>query len=156
MKSGSEFKTFETDCWKIGIISCFDVEFPDLPRLLADEGMDILFVPFLTDTKNGYTLVRTCKAARDTENNCYVTITGYIGNLPKVNNMDIQYEQAAVFTPSDFAFPSDGVKREATPNTEMTLMVDVDIDLLRELHEFGSVQVKKDRRRDLYKTIKLK
>jgi len=156
MKGGSEIKTFDTDCGKIGIIICYDVEFPELPRLLADEGMDILFVPFLTDTQNGYTRVRNCAAARAIENECYVAITGCIGNLPKVNNMDIQFAQAAVFTPSDFAFPSDGVKGEATPNTEMTLMVDVDIDLLRELHEFGSVQVKKDRRRDLYKTIKLK
>jgi hypothetical protein len=32
----------------------------------------------------------------------------------KVNNMDIQYAQSAVFTPSDFAFPSNGIKAEAT------------------------------------------
>jgi len=35
------------------------------------------------------------------------------------------------FTPSDFAFPSNGIKAEATPNTEMTLIVDVDIDLFK-------------------------
>lgn len=156
MKGGSKIRTFDTDCGKIGIIICYDVEFPELPRLLADEGMDILFVPFLTDTQNGYTRVRNCAAARAIENECYVAITGCIGNLPKVNNMDIQYAQAAVFTPSDFAFPSDGIKGEATPNTEMTLMVDVDLDLLRELNEHGSVQVKKDRRRDLYNTVRLK
>lgn len=156
MKGGSQIKVFDTDCGKIGIIICYDVEFPELPRLLSDQGMDILFVPFLTDTQNGYTRVRNCAAARAIENECYVAITGCIGNLPKVNNMDIQYAQAAVFTPSDFAFPANGIKGEATPNTEMILMVDVDIDLLRELNEFGSVQVKKDRRRDLYETRLLK
>jgi hypothetical protein len=36
-----------------------------------------------------------------------------------------------LFTPSDFAFPSNGIKAEATPNTEMTLIVDVDINLLK-------------------------
>lgn len=156
MKGGSQIKVFDTDCGKIGIIICYDVEFPELPRLLSDQGMDILFVPFLTDTQNGYTRVRNCAAARAIENECYVAITGCIGNLPKVNNMDIQYAQAAVFTPSDFAFPANGIKGEATPNTEMILMVDVDVDLLRELNEYGSVQVKKDRRRDLYETRKLK
>lgn len=156
MKGGSQIKVFDTDCGKIGIIICYDVEFPELPRLLSDQGMDILFVPFLTDTQNGYTRVRNCAAARAIENECYVAITGCIGNLPKVNNMDIQYAQAAVFTPSDFAFPANGIKGEATPNTEMILMVDVDLDLLRELNEYGSVQVKKDRRRDLYETRKLK
>jgi len=72
-----------------------------------------------------------------------------------VNNMDIQYAQAAVFTPSDFAFPSNGVKAEATPNTEMTLIVDVDINLLKELHEHGSVKIMKDRRHDLYSLKKI-
>lgn len=155
MKGGSEIKTFETDCGKIGILICYDVEFPELSRLMADEGMNILFVPFLTDTQNGYTRVRHCAQSRAIENECYVAIAGCVGNLPKVNNMDIQYAQSAVFTPSDFAFPSNGIKAEATPNTEMTLIVDVDIDLLKELHEFGSVRILKDRRHDLYSLKKV-
>lgn len=155
MKGGSEIKTFDTDCGKIGIMICYDVEFPELSRLMADEGMDILFVPFLTDTQNGYTRVKHCAQARAIENECYVAIAGCVGNLPKVNNMDIQYAQTAVFTPSDFAFPSNGIKAEATPNTEMTLIVDVDLDLLKKLHEHGSVRILKDRRKDLYKISKL-
>jgi predicted amidohydrolase len=150
MEGGSEIKTFDTDCGKIGIMICYDVEFPELSRLLADEQMKILFVPFLTDTQSGYTRVRHCSQARAIENECYVAIAGCVGNLPKVNNMDIQYAQTAVFTPSDFAFPSTGIKAEATANTEMTLIVDVDLDLLKELHEHGSVRILKDRRTDLY------
>ncbi|PBJ12850.1 bifunctional GNAT family N-acetyltransferase/carbon-nitrogen hydrolase family protein [Flavobacterium sp. ACN6] len=155
MKGGSQFKTFDTDCGKIGILICYDVEFPELSRLLADEGMNILFVPFLTDTQNGYTRVKHCSQARAIENECYVAIAGCVGNLPKVNNMDIQYAQASVFTPSDFAFPSNGIKAEATPNTEMTLIVDVDLNLLKELHEHGSVKILKDRRTDLYEIKKI-
>jgi len=150
MQGGSVIQTFDTDCGKIGIIICYDVEFPELSRLLGEQGMEILFVPYLTDTQNGYTRVRNCAQARAIENECYVAITGCVGNLPKVNNMDIQFGQAAVFTPSDFAFPTNGVKAEATPNTEMTLIVDVDLNLLKELHEHGSVRIKKDRRNDLY------
>ena len=153
---GDVIQTFDTDCGKIGIVICYDVEFPELSRLMADEGMNILFVPFLTDTQNGYTRVRHCAQARAIENECYVAIAGCVGNLPKVNNMDIQYAQAAVFTPSDFSFPSNGIKAEATPNTEMTLIVDVDMDLLKELHEHGSVNIMKDRRNDLYQLKKLK
>jgi len=156
MKGGSEIKTFDTDCGKIGIMICYDVEFPELSRLMADEGMEILFVPFLTDTQNAYTRVKLCAQARAIENECYVAIAGCVGNLPKVNNMDIQYAQAAVFTPSDFAFPSNGIKAEATPNTEMTLIADVDLDMLKKLHEMGSVRILKDRRDDLYKIKKLK
>ncbi|WP_158975371.1 carbon-nitrogen hydrolase family protein [Cellulophaga sp. L1A9] len=154
MQGGSEIRTFDTDCGKIGILICYDVEFPELSRLLADDGMDILFVPFLTDTQNGYSRVRHCAQARAIENECYVAIAGSVGNLPKVNNMDIQYAQSMVFTPCDFSFPANGIKAEATPNTEMILICDVDIDLLRELNQFGSVKNLKDRRKDLFELKK--
>ncbi|MCB0737265.1 MAG: bifunctional GNAT family N-acetyltransferase/carbon-nitrogen hydrolase family protein [Bacteroidetes bacterium] len=150
MQGGNEIKAFDTDCGKIGILICYDSEFPELSRLLADDGMDILFVPFLTDTQNGYSRVRNCSQARAIENECYVAIAGSVGNLPKVHNMDIQFAQSMVFTPCDFAFPTNGIKAEATPNTEMILIADVDITLLRELHQFGSVRNLKDRRTDLF------
>ncbi|NRR90172.1 bifunctional GNAT family N-acetyltransferase/carbon-nitrogen hydrolase family protein [Winogradskyella undariae] len=155
MQRGSELKTFETDAGKIGILICYDSEFPELSRLLADEGMDILFVPFLTDTQNGYSRVRLCAQARAIENECYVAIAGSVGNLPNVSNMDIQYAQSAVFTPCDFAFPSNGIKAETTPNTEMILVADVDLGLLRELNSFGAVKNLKDRRKDVYDVIRV-
>ena len=155
MQRGSKLKTFETDCGKIGILICYDSEFPELSRLLSDEGMDILFVPFLTDTQNGYSRVRLCAQARAIENECYVAIAGSVGNLPNVNNMDIQYAQSAVFTPCDFSFPSNGIKAEATTNTEMILVADVDLSLLRELHSFGAVKNLKDRRKDVYNVIRV-
>ena len=150
MQGGTGLRAFDTDCGKIGVLICYDSEFPELSRLLADEGMDILFVPFLTDTQNGYSRVRNCSQARAIENECYVAIAGSVGNLPNVHNMDIQFAQSMVFTPCDFAFPTNGIKAEATPNTEMILIADVDIDLLRELHKFGSVRNLKDRRKDLF------
>ncbi len=155
MKGGNKIQVFNTDCGKIGILICYDVEFPELSRLLADEGMDILFVPFLTDTQNGYSRVRYCAQARAIENECFVAIAGSVGNLPKVHNMDIQYAQSMVFTPCDFSFPTNGIKSEATPNTEMILIADVDINLLTELHNIGGVRNLKDRRKDIYELRKL-
>ena len=154
MVGGNQIVAFDTDCGKIGILICYDVEFPELSRILADEGMDILFVPFLTDTQNGFSRVRHCAQARAIENECYVAIAGSVGNLPKVQNMDIQFAQSMVFTPCDFAFPTNGVKAEATQNSEMILIADVDIDLLRELNQFGSVRNLKDRRLDLFELRK--
>lgn len=150
LAGGDKLTIMETDCGPIGVLICYDVEFPELPRLLAKHGMNILFVPFLTDTQNGYSRVRYCARARAIENECYVAIAGSVGNLPKVENMDIQFAQSVVFTPCDFAFPANGIKAEATPNTEMILVADVDIDLLRELHTYGSVRNLKDRRTDVY------
>ncbi|NJM93248.1 MAG: GNAT family N-acetyltransferase [Cytophagales bacterium] len=150
LSGGDGLRVFDTDCGKIGILICYDVEFPELSRILSMQGMKILFVPFLTDTQNGYSRVRNCAQARAVENECYVAIAGSVGNLPKVHNMDIQYGQSAVFTPCDFAFPTDGVKAQATPNTEMILIADVDLNELTQLHNYGSVRNLKDRRTDLY------
>lgn len=156
MYGGDSVKVFDTDCGKVGIQICYDVEFPELSRIMADQGMQVLFVPFLTDTENGYTRVRNCAQARAIENECYVVIAGAVGNLPKVNNMDIQYAQSAVFTPSDFAFPTNAIKAEATPNTEMVVLADVDLYSLKDLHEYGTVRTMKDRRKDLYDVSLLK
>lgn len=156
MQGGNELKTFDTDCGKIGVLICYDSEFPELSRILAEEGMDILFIPFLTDTQNGYSRVRHCAQARAIENECYVAIAGSVGNLPKVNNMDIQFAQSMVFTPCDFSFPANGIKAEATTNTEMILIADVDLDLLKDLNQFGSVRNLKDRRTDLFELKKIK
>jgi len=150
IQGGNVIKVIDTDAGRIGVQICYDVEFPEMTRVLAEGGMQILFVPFLTDTQNAYNRVRFCAQARAIENECFVAIAGNVGNLPKVTNMDLQFAQSAVFTPNDFAFPVTGIKAEATPNTEMIVVSDVDLSLLTELHNYGSVQTIKDRRLDLY------
>jgi predicted amidohydrolase/GNAT superfamily N-acetyltransferase len=153
IQGGNQVRVFNTDCGKVGVVICYDCEFPELVRLLALQGMQILFIPFLTDTQNAFSRVRQCAMARAIENECFVAIAGSVGNLPKVKNMDIQYAQSAVFTPCDFAFPATGIKGEATTNTEMVLVVDVDLSLLKDLHHRGSVQNLKDRREDIYRLL---
>lgn len=150
MVGGDTLNIFETDAGRVAILICYDVEFPELSRLLAEAGVDILFVPFWTDTKNSYLRVRHCAQARAIENECYVVIAGSVGNLPQVDSLDVQYAQSAVLSPSDFAFPHDAVLSEATPNTEMLLFSDLDLDKLKILHNEGTVTNLKDRRLDLY------
>ena len=147
---GNEIKVFDTDVGKIGINICYDVEFPELARLQAIEGMKILLVPFWTDTKTGYQRVRRCAQARAIENECFVAISGSVGNIPKVETMGIQYSQAAIFTPSDFSFPHDAIAAEATPGIETTLIADIDLDLIKELRAKGSVRNHERRRTELY------
>jgi predicted amidohydrolase len=150
VEGGDELRVFETDAGRVGILICYDVEFPELPRLLAEQEMDILFVPFWTDTKNSYLRVRHCSQARAIENECYVVACGSVGNVPSIENLDIQYAQSSVFSPSDFAFPHDAVMSETTPNTEMVMFSDLDLTRLRVVRSEGSVTNLKDRRKDLF------
>lgn len=150
IEGGDDLRVFDTDAGRVGILICYDVEFPELARLLADQDMDILFVPFWTDTKNGYLRVRHCAQARAIENECYVVLSGSVGNVPAIKNLDIQYAQSSVFSPSDFAFPHDAVLAETTPNTEMTMFSDLDLTRLTVVRSEGSVTNLKDRRKDLF------
>ena len=156
MKGGDKVSVFDTDFGKIGILICYDIEFPELARIQSEQGVQLLFVPFWTDIKNAYLRVRCCAQARAIENECYVIITGSVGNLPKVDSADIQYAQSAVFSPSDFSFPHDAIMAETTPNTEMTIIVDLDLEKLGQLKNEGSVRNFLDRRRDLYEIRWLK
>ncbi len=147
---GNSVKVIDTDAGRVGIMICYDSEFPELGRIMAEQGVQIIFVPFWTDTKNGYQRVRLCSQARAIENECYVAIGGSVGNLPRVDNVDIQYAQSAVFSPSDIFFPHDATIAEASPNTEMIIFADVDLDKLKQLNTEGSVTNIRHRRMDLY------
>ncbi len=151
LEGGNQLRTFRTDAGTIGILICYDCEFPELGRILADKGMEILFVPFWTETKNGYQRVRHCAQARAIENECYVVVSGSVGNLPRVENVNVHYAQSAIFSPSDFPFPHDTIVAESNPNTETVLIADVDLDKLQVLRDEGSVRNFRDRRLDLYK-----
>ena len=61
------------------------------------------------------------------------------------------YYESAVLTPSDFSFPHDATLAETTPNTEMLLITDLELDKLKRLRHQGGVRNYKDRRHDLYR-----
>jgi predicted amidohydrolase len=151
ISGGNSLVTIDTPKARIGVLICYDVEFPEAVRHLSDEGVEILFVPFCTDNRQGYLRVRYCAHARAIENQIYVALTGNVGNLPDVTNMDIQYGQAAVLTPSDFAFARDGIAAEADSNEETVLICDVDLDSLKLARTHGTVTPRLDRRPDLFK-----
>jgi predicted amidohydrolase/GNAT superfamily N-acetyltransferase len=150
IEGGNSVDTIMTDCGPIGVMICYDSEFPELPRHLVDQGAQILFVPFCTDERQSYLRVRYCCQARAVENQCYVVMSGNVGNLPNVENMDIQYAQSCILTPCDMPFARDGVAADTTPNVEMVAFADLRMDDLTTARQSGTVQNLRDRRFDLY------
>ncbi len=150
VQPGSELNVFDTDRGRVAINICYDVEFPELARVATDKGAQILFVPYCTDERHGFTRVRITSQARAIENQIYVAIAGTVGNIPSIPNMDIQYAQSAIFTPSDFPFSRDGIVAISEENTEMVVIADVDLAVLRRTRHNGTVTPLKDRRTDLY------
>lgn len=147
---GNELYAIQTPKAKIGVQICYDIEFPEASRYLADQGCEIIFVPYCTDNRQGHLRVKYCAQARAIENQIYVVTAGIVGNLPSVPSMDIHYGQAAVYTPSDFEFARDGIQAQADANVETLLVTDLDISDLHRNRHVGSVTPRLDRRLDLF------
>ncbi len=150
IQPGAGLRVFDTSHARVAILVCYDVEFPELPRLLTQAGAEVLFIPFSTDERRAYQRVRFTSHARAVENVIYCVLAGNVGNLPQVENFLINYGQAAIFTPSDFAFPVNAVAGEADFNTETVVIGDLDLAALELVREVGSVRPWRDRRTDLF------
>ena len=146
---GEKIRIFKTPLASIAIQVCYDIEFPEVVRLLARTGVEIVFVPFHTDERKSYFRVRYCAHARAVENYVYVVIAGNVGNLLQTNYL-LNYARSAVLTPSDFAFPMHAIAGEADPNVETVVTCDLDLDTLAQQRELGSVRPYFDLRPDLY------
>ncbi|MCA9750624.1 MAG: carbon-nitrogen hydrolase family protein, partial [Gemmatimonadetes bacterium] len=150
IQGGEELRVFDTGYARIAILVCYDCEFPELARLAAMAGAEILFVPFSTDERKAYLRVRYSAQARAVENSLYVVLAGNVGNLPQVESFLINYGQALICTPSDFSFPPDGIAASAESGNETVVITDLDLGALEHARENGSVRPLRDRRVDLY------
>jgi predicted amidohydrolase/GNAT superfamily N-acetyltransferase len=153
VKGGDRVDVIDTDCGPIGVLICYDSQFPELARYIADQGASLLFVPFCTDDRRGFMRVRYCCHARAVENQMYVITSGVVGNLPKVENMNVHYAESAVITPCDIPFSRDGIAADTAPNTEMVAVADLRLTDLLVARRQGHVRNYLDRRFDLYRLV---
>ncbi|WP_219907929.1 bifunctional GNAT family N-acetyltransferase/carbon-nitrogen hydrolase family protein [Enhygromyxa salina] len=149
IRPGEGLRVFDTPLGRVAIQICYDIEFPELSRMLGLAGAEVIFVPFSTDERKAYQRVRYASAARAIENCVYVVLAGNAGNLPARNYL-LNYARSAVLTSSDFGFPDDAVIAEADPNVETVVVADLDLHALSVLRQDGTVRPLQDRRSDLY------
>ncbi|GBD38146.1 2-oxoglutaramate amidase [bacterium HR37] len=143
----SQIKVFETEFGRVGIAICYDVEFPEIVRVMANEGANILVVPSCTDDRQGFLRVRYCAQARAIENQMYVIQSCTVGSLPMVPAVHLNYGQASILTPSDFPFSRDGIIAEGNPNIEMMVIGELNLKTIQESRSFGTVLPLLDSRR---------
>ena len=153
IQGGDSLSVIDTDCGPIGVLICYDSEFPELARHLVDQGAKMIFVPFCTDERQSYLRVRYCSQARAVENQIFMILSGNVGNLPRVHNMDIQYAQSCILTPCDFTFSRDGIAADTSPNVETVAFADLRLETLNYARNQGTVQNLRDRRHDLYSVL---
>lgn len=148
-RAGNKLHLFHTDFGSVGILICYDIEFPELARQVCEAGADLLFVPSSTDDRQGFWRVRYCAHARAIENQVYVAMTSTVGNLA-VEGLSMHYGQASILTPSDFGFSRDGIAAEGVVNMEQVVVADVDLDALAQNRLNGTTIPLYDKRQDIY------
>jgi len=153
MSRGHGFYVYHTEYGNVGVLVCYDVEFPEAARVLAEGGVQLLFVPSCTDERQGFCRVRYCAQARASENQIYLAMAGTVGNLPEVPCMATHYGQAAILTPSDYFFARDGIAAEGVVNQEQMVISDVDLSLLEEQRVKGTVIPLNDMIKDAYDRV---
>jgi predicted amidohydrolase len=137
--SGKRLKIFDTDFGKVAIAICYDVEFPEIARTAARAGAHILIVPSCTDDRQGFLRVRLCAHARAIENQMYVIHSSTVGSLPMVPAVSLNFGQASILTPSDFAFSRDGILAEGVPNQEAMVIGELNLQLIEHSRSSGTV-----------------
>jgi predicted amidohydrolase len=150
LSQGEGLKVFDTHLGRIAILICYDIEFPELSRMLVDAGVDLIVVPFATDERKSYQRVRYCAQARAVENTVYVVLAGNVGALPRSPAMSLNFGQAAILTPSDFAWPLNAIAAEGIINTQTVVITDIDLGALEIEREVANVRPLVDRRPDIY------
>lgn len=150
LSPGESLRVFPTSKGPIAILTCYDVEFPEIVRMARAKGANVLFCPSSTSDRHGFHRVRHCCHARAIENQIYVAVTGTVGALPDVAFMRATYGQAAIISPNDLPFPPGGLLAEGEVNQAMVITADLDLDLLEQVRERGAVTTWRDRRTDLY------
>lgn len=152
---GSRLRVFECEFGKFAVTICYDVEFPEIARAAARLGAHFLVVPSCTDDRQGYLRVRYCAQARAVENQMYVIHSPTVGSLPSVPAVSLNYGQAAIYTPSDYAFSRDGLLAEGTVNQESMIVGDINLSLIEQSRQQGTVLPLRDSQttEDLLKVV---
>lgn len=145
--AGEGLKVFDTALGQLGILICYDNEFPLLARYLAERGADLILAPSCTDTEAGYHRVRIGAQARALENQIAVLQSPTVGMAPWSPALDENIGRAGLFVPPDYGMPSNGVIAESAelcPDGSRWLLGEVDLEEVRRVRREGQVFIRRD------------
>ena len=140
---GKTLTVFDVGLTRIGLLICYDIEFPLLSRALAEAGAEIILAPSNTETEWGYWRVRTGAMARALENQVYTVHSPLIGASQWSAACPANCGTAGIFAPSDAGFPSGGVLALGEMNQPQWVYAEVDLDLIAKVRSSGGVQTYK-------------
>ncbi len=139
IRPGGGLGVFDTDLGRLGILICYDAEFPALGRALVEAGAEIIAVPSCTDSLAGYWRVRVGAMARALEGQCPVVHAVTVGDAPWCPPVDENRGAAAVYGPPDIGFPDTGVIAEGKLDAPGWVTADVERSAIGRVRAEGRV-----------------
>jgi predicted amidohydrolase len=136
---GSGLTLFDTALGKIGVVICYDSEFPLLARALVEAGAEILLAPSCTDSMAGFTRVRVGSMARALENQCVVMHAPTVGLCDFCPAVDENVGAASIYGPPDRGFPPSGILAETALNAPGWAVAEVSLEAIRAVRRDGGV-----------------
>ena len=134
---GGPLHLFDTALGKIGILICYDSEFPLLGRAVA--GADLILVPSCTEALAGYSRVRIGALARALENQCVTVMSSTVGACDWSEAVDENTGMGGIFGPPDTGFPPTGVIAEGRLNQPGWTYAEVDLEQIAHVRADGVV-----------------
>ena len=158
---GTELKLFDTSLGKIGILVCYDSEFPLQARVLCEAGADLILVPSATDLPAGQTRVRQSCRARAIENQVLVAQSPVLGPVTECDILDYGTGRAGIFCPPDHGLPSDGIIAQGETDQAGWIYAEVDLAAVAAPRQSGQVGnfshwIEQDARLDHVKLIAIR
>ena len=139
---GGPLQIFDTDLGKIGVLICYDSEFPLLGRALSEA--EVILVPSVTEALTGYSRVRIGAQARALENQCVTVMSSIVGDAMWSQALGTCVGRGGIFGPPDRGFPADGVFAQGELNTPGWVYADVDLGAVAEVRHNGGVLNRRD------------
>ncbi|WJS84589.1 carbon-nitrogen hydrolase family protein [Paracoccus sp. TOH] len=132
-------RVFDTPVGRLGVLICYDSEFPLLGRALAEAGVEVMLVPSCTDTVAGFNRVRIGAMARALESQCVVVQAPTVGDVDWNPAIDENRGAAAIYAPADGLWPESGVVAEGAMDVPGWVKASVDLDRVAESRRDGRV-----------------
>ena len=136
--AGGPLKLFDTALGKIGVLICYDSEFPLLGRALTEA--DILLVPSCTEALAGYWRVRIGAMSRALEGQCVTAQSSIVGTAPWSTSVEVNVGTGGIFGPPDTGFPATGVLAEGQIGQPGWTLAEVDLKTIAEVRTTGVVR----------------
>ena len=136
---GQGLQVFDTPLGCIGIVICYDSEFPLLARALVEAGAEILLAPSCTETLAGYTRVKVGAMARALEGQCVSVHAPTVGAAEWCPAVDMNAGAAAIYGPPDLGFPEDGILAQTALNAPGWAYADLRLEDIARVRREGAV-----------------